>query len=328
MTERTADRDAILLACSGLAASRSAGVEPLGPKGWASLAERSRAAGLAPGELVTMSPGELETRLMVTTDAADRLARLFARHSQLTFELERIERLGIWVSTVDEVDYPGPLRDRLGAAAPPVIFGLGDRGLSTADSLAVVGSRDSDPDALQFAREAGQQAARQGWAIVSGAARGVDAEAMRGAFDTGGRMVGVTADGLERHLRDASLRTAFASGQAAYMSTYRPDAPFSVGAAMGRNKLIYCLARAGVVVHATANSGGTWAGAVEALQAGWVPVFVNAGSKTGGNTALIRRGGRPVRSADLADLAALVAESDGPVAAVDQKQPVTQQTLF
>jgi predicted Rossmann fold nucleotide-binding protein DprA/Smf involved in DNA uptake len=53
-----------------------------------------------------------------------------------------------------------------------------------------------------------------------------------------------------------------------------PDAGFSVGAAMGRNKLIYGLAEFAVVVSSDHQAGGTWAGAVEALKAGWCPVLV------------------------------------------------------
>jgi predicted Rossmann fold nucleotide-binding protein DprA/Smf involved in DNA uptake len=43
---------------------------------------------------------------------------------------------------------------------------------------------------------------------------------------------------------------------------------------MSRNKSIYGLADAVVVIAATAGKGGTWAGATEALKKGWGPVFV------------------------------------------------------
>ena len=68
---------------------------------------------------------------------------LFERRGQLAFELERLGRLGIWHTTVESEDYPGRLLDRLGSAAPPVLFGLGQRELLDLDGLAVVGSRDA-----------------------------------------------------------------------------------------------------------------------------------------------------------------------------------------
>ena len=43
---------------------------------------------------------------------------------------------------------------------------------------------------------------------------------------------------------------------------------------MGRNRLIYTLADYAVIVASDAESGGTWAGAVETLKNGWIPIFV------------------------------------------------------
>lgn len=42
--------------------------------------------------------------------------------------------------------------------------------------------------------------------------------------------------------------------------------PFSVGNAMGRNKIIYGLSRCTIVVATDDGTGGTWAGATEALK--------------------------------------------------------------
>ena len=46
-------------------------------------------------------------------------------------------------------------------------------------------------------------ATNNGWAVVSGGARGVDKAAMMGALDTGGKAIGVLAD---KNLLRASLR--------------------------------------------------------------------------------------------------------------------------
>jgi len=321
--------DVVLLACSGLAAKRGSSVKPLGPKGWASLRTRALGADIELADLPGMSAADLEGRLRVSPEKAVQLADLLGRHGQLAFEQERLERLGMWWVTVEDDDYPGILVERLGDGAPPVLFGLGHRDLIGRKGLAVVGSRDATTDALEVARECGAQTARQGWTLVSGAARGVDTESMGGAFDAGGSVVGVTPDGLERHLRDASLRSAFAEGRATYVSPYRPDVRFSVGTAMGRNKLIYALATAALVVHTTADSGGTWAGATEALKHGWVPVYVNAdGEIPAGNRELIERGGIPITAADLANLPGLPGHGEDSVAVPDPEDGQSQQTLF
>jgi predicted Rossmann fold nucleotide-binding protein DprA/Smf involved in DNA uptake len=62
-----------------------------------------------------------------------------------------------------------------------------------------------------------------------------------------------------------------------------------------RNKLIYALADAALVVSADFQKGGTWEGAIEQIERlQFVTVFVRNGERDGkGNRALIQRGGRP-----------------------------------
>jgi predicted Rossmann fold nucleotide-binding protein DprA/Smf involved in DNA uptake len=75
------------------------------------------------------------------------------------------------------------------------------------------------------------------------------------------------------------------------LTPYAPTAGFSVGAAMGRNKVIYGLADFALVVSSDFQTGGTWAGAVEALKAGWCPVFAREGANVPkGNQELLKQG--------------------------------------
>ena len=61
---------------------------------------------------------------------------------------------------------------------------------------------------------------------------------------------------------------------------------------MERNKLLYGLSDAGLVVASSADTGGTWTGACEALEHGRVKVFVKASGKLApGNAKLLRMGG-------------------------------------
>jgi predicted Rossmann fold nucleotide-binding protein DprA/Smf involved in DNA uptake len=64
---------------------------------------------------------------------------------------------------------------------------------------------------------------------------------------------------------------------------------------MGRNKIVYALSQITFVVAAVDGSGGTWAGAKEALdhRSTTVAVWTGKGA-TDGNHALVRRGARPV----------------------------------
>jgi predicted Rossmann fold nucleotide-binding protein DprA/Smf involved in DNA uptake len=83
-------------------------------------------------------------------------------------------------------------------------------------------------------------------------------------------------------------------GDLCLATPYSPGAGFSVGAAMGRNRLIYTLADYALVVASEAGKGGTWAGASEALKNGWIPVFVlEHAQMPEGNPLLLERGALP-----------------------------------
>ncbi|MGL4555199.1 MAG: DNA-processing protein DprA, partial [Gemmataceae bacterium] len=147
-----------------------------------------------------------------------------------------------------------------------------------AGGLAVVGSRDVDEGGLAFTRRVAERCARGGVAVVSGAARGVDRAAMEAALNAGGHAVGVLADRLDKAATARDAKPPLRDGRLTLVSPYEPEAAFTVGRAMGRNKHVYALADHALVVRFTTDEGGTWAGAVERLKAnggdGGVPVFV------------------------------------------------------
>jgi len=105
-------------------------------------------------------------------------------------------------------------------------------------------------------------------------------------------------------------------------SPYDPAAGFNVGHAMQRNKMIYALADAALVVTADFQKGGTWEGAIEQLERlRFVPVFVRDGERGGkGNRALIQSGGRPWPEPQNADELGEVIRSAEKAAAAEPKQ--------
>lgn len=266
---------------------------PLGPVAWSTFRATLLAAGRTPGELLGLNPQEMAQQAELTEDQASRVAALLGRGGPMTIELERLASRGIWASTLLDETYPPKLRDCLGDNAPPLLFGAGEIAIAGHGGIAIIGSRDADEEALGFAAGVAQAAARGGLTVVSGAARGVDSAAMDGALDHGGAVVGVLADSLEKRIREPQIRSWLADGQLCLMSQYAPQSGFTVGAAMGRNKLIYALADAALVVSATDGSGGTWSGAIEALKSGCTPLLVRQGDGVaGGNQRLIDRGAR------------------------------------
>ena len=283
-------RQAILLVC-GVGGRPTADARPYGPKSWSRLAERLGEVGVEPADFGSMSADQIERRLAIPAVEAERLSVLLGRSGLLAIELERLESRGMWVTTLGDPDYPERLQRRLGASAPPLLYGSGSQALLQLSGVAIVGSRDADAAALEFTAQLGAKAAAEGLSVISGGARGVDSASMSSAAEHGGHVVGVLAESLERRIRDGATRTLIEDGLVALVSPYHPASGFSVGAAMGRNKLIYALSDAAVVVSTAKGEGGTWTGAVEALEAGWVPVFVRSGDGVPeGNAALVGRG--------------------------------------
>lgn len=287
------DARTIVLLCSSLAAARGETVRPLGPVGFAKLLAALGERGLTPGALLTAGAdgrGDV-ARVAEGLDlgiSAEDVGRLLARSGHLGFELERLAGRGIRILTLADAGYPWRLRERLGRQAPPVLFVAGDPSLLDAGGVAIVGSRDVDAAGSAWAAALANGAARNGTAVVSGGARGVDQTAMSAAFAGGGRVLGVLPEGIERRIRERETRAALADGAVVLASPYHPGAGFTAGAAMARNKLIYALSDIAVVVASAAESGGTWAGAVEALRAGWVPVFARSVGGAGASAGLAR----------------------------------------
>lgn len=286
---------AIVLLCSSVGSVRDGSApKPFGPKGWAKLSARVREAGWpGPAALFDRSSADLARELDLPAGDAERVSRLLQRRGQLAIELDRLRGRGIWVVTLADEGYPPSLRSRLASEAPPLLFGSGEPGLLSRGGIAIIGSREPDWPALEFTRSLAEGAAASGTQVVSGGARGVDRESMGAAAGRGGTVVGVLAEGLERRIREPETRGLLADGVVTLVTPYHPAAPFSAGAAMARNKVIYALADLAVVISSAEGEGGTWTGAVEALENGWVPVLVRDGPDVPrGNRALIERGAR------------------------------------
>ena len=281
------DSQAVLLLTARFGAEDAKGAKPLGPREWGDFAEWLKQQGRRPAELINGQSASLLAEWSHPKIARERLEKLLQRGNAMALALEKWERAGLWVLTRADEHYPGRLKKRLGKCAPPVFFGCGNRELLDRGGLAVVGSRNADEADLTFCRRIGAQATAEGHSIVSGGARGVDETAMLAALDNEGTVIGVLADSLMRSITRAAYRRALRSGDLVLVSPYHPDARFLVGNAMGRNKYIYCLADAGLVVTCEKESGGTYAGAKETLKHAWVPVWTRLTEKSADGVAAL-----------------------------------------
>jgi predicted Rossmann fold nucleotide-binding protein DprA/Smf involved in DNA uptake len=301
MSALSPDSQAIALLCSALTRNGGEGARVLTPTQWRQLSSALHDAGLRPRDLPGQSAQELAASTGADAVMADRLAELLARGGQLALELERLDAQGIWIVTRADDEYPSELREKLGPQAPPVLFGAGSRANLRQRGIAVVGSRDVDEVGLAFTAALAGRCADMGLAVVSGGARGVDLTAMAAAAERGGIAVGITVDPLERLVRKSDLRAAIADERLTLITPFHPAARWTTGNAMGRNRLIYAMARAAVVVASSANGGGTRAGALEDLKAGWAPLYVRDDGSPG-NTRLLGEGATPLPPGEPAEL--------------------------
>lgn len=274
---------------------------------------------------------------MLTPDAADllhacqsvieesRLQRLLGRGFLLSQVIERWQARAIWVVSRADAGYPRRLKARLREDAPAVLYGCGDISLLETGGLAVVGSRHVDDALIDYTMVVGRLAARARKTLVSGGAKGIDQAAMRGALEAGGKVSGVLADSLEKTAMNREHRNLLIDGQLVLISPYDPGAGFNIGHAMQRNKLIYALADASLVVSSDLNKGGTWAGATEQLdKLRFVPVYVRStGDIPDGLSALTKKGAIPwPNPQDVGGLEGVFDTVMPPISAVAQAEPL------
>lgn len=256
------DTKATLLLCGSFGNEKTE--KPLSLGEYARLVHWLKDAKLRPSDLLDKEPRR-DASGHADIDA-NRLDNLFARGLKLGFMVEEWQRSGIWIIGRSDVDYPTRYKIALKDKAPPILFGIGDRGLLQGGGLSIVGSRNVDEAGEHFTRNVAQICVENRMVVVSGGAKGVDQIAMQTALQCGGYVIGIVSDNLLKRSVEAMNRKAIANGSLLLLTPYNPSMPFTAWAAMERNRLIYTMADFGVVVSAELEKGGTWGGATEELK--------------------------------------------------------------
>jgi predicted Rossmann fold nucleotide-binding protein DprA/Smf involved in DNA uptake len=243
-----------------------------------------------PADLLGSESDELINKIQTVVESS-RLSSLLGRGFLLGQAINKWESRAIWVFSRADAEYPRRLKERLKDAAPVIIYGCGDNSFIENGGLAIVGSRNVDENIIKHTENVGSLAARAQIAVISGGANDIDRAGMFGGLQAGGQAVGILADSLERAALSGDTREFVMDSQLVLISLCDPAAGFDVGNAMQRNKIIYALADAALVVNSDLNKGGTWAGAAEQLEKfHFVPVYVRADEDVPGLHALQQKG--------------------------------------
>ncbi|MCY1065606.1 DNA-processing protein DprA [Nannocystis sp. RBIL2] len=235
-------------------------------------------------DLLRLDPAELPPTLQPYTRTLERLRAAEGLVAAQAFTAAELERRRVRLLPITDPQYPAQLAQRLTpGAAPTVLLVAGEMTLLAAPGVAVSGSRDAGTRGLAFARAAAGALAGRGFPVVSGLARGVDSEALEGALEANGVVIGIAPEGLlaSRWARDRRL----ASGKFVVISEFAPKQPWQAGAAMARNRTIAGMSRALIVADCVADGGTTHQVEVH-LKLG-LSVFVRRGEGEGGKNAVL-----------------------------------------
>lgn len=241
-------------------------------------------------------------RIQVGARAADAMARPPAAVRRM------LEDLGVRPVWKGDPGYPAAL-DGL-PDAPDLLFVRGR--IPEGPAVAVVGTRRCTAYGRSLARSFGTAVGRAGWAVVSGLARGVDAEAHLGMLDAGGAGIAVLGSGsnVVYPAEHRLLHDRLVGGGGAVVTEYPPGTPPEAWRFPPRNRIIAGLSVAVVVVEAAVRGGALITAAAAAEQGRTVlavPGDVDREVSEGCNL-LIRDGAVPVLgSDDLVEALSLIA---------------------
>ncbi|PZR00529.1 MAG: DNA-protecting protein DprA [Cereibacter sphaeroides] len=149
-------------------------------------------------------------------------------------------------------DYPAGLMNL--PDAPPVLWAQGDLSLLSRPMIALVGARNASSLGLRMARRLAQGLGEAGFVVVSGLARGIDAESHAAALETG--TVAVQAGGVEViYPEENAALAAEIAAKGCRLSEQPMGCQPQTRHFPLRNRIISGMAQAVVVVEAATRSG-------------------------------------------------------------------------
>lgn len=241
---------------------------------------------LTPADLIGLGYGP---------ETAAHILSLLDDTALLRYYLQQSRQCDCFPITRASEGYPVRLRQRLGADSPGVLWAKGSLSLLSKPAVALVGSRNIAPANGDFAKKAGIEAARQGYVLISGNARGADRIAQCACLDAGGQVISVVADELSKQIPHSDIL---------YLSEGGYDSAFTSVRALSRNRVIHALGEKTLVAQCSLSTGGTWSGTVNNLKNNYTPVFcLRDGSEA--SLQLEQLGAQLIDSPALEDFSAL-----------------------
>lgn len=187
---------------------------------------------------------------------AKALESLLARRARIDLdqEMERLEKAGIILVTLEDAIYPPLLRHV--ADAPPLLYVWGTLRPDDELAIAVVGTRRATVYGKQVCERLVSEIAGRGITVVSGLALGIDAVAHRTALTAGGRTIAVVGSGVDVVYPPSHGPLAREIAEhGAVISEYPLGSPPDAGNFPARNRIISGMTKLTLVVEAGETSG-------------------------------------------------------------------------
>lgn len=196
-------------------------------------------------------------------ETLSRHLRDYAWQAAADAEQARAGRFGVRLLTLDDGEYPANLR--FTACPPPVLYLRGRLEPEDQQALALVGTRRPSAYGLTATRLLTRELVAAGYTVVSGLARGIDAEAHVTALSAGGRTLAVLAHGLDQvYPREHRGLAERVSEHGAVVSEFPLGMDPQPANFPRRNRIISGLSQGVLVVEAGPESGALitarWAG--------------------------------------------------------------------
>lgn len=214
-------------------------------------------------------------------------------------ELLLAKKLNLRILTLEDIDYSENLKNIPDAAI--VLYVKGVLQKEDAKAVGIVGSRRASFYGLTAAEKFAAELSENGFTVVSGLARGIDAAAHRGALKAGGRTIAVMGSGFNQLYPPENMELAEEISQSgAVISEFPINTEPLPHNFPRRNRIISGLSMGVLVVEAAQNSGALIT-ADFALEQGRevfaLPGKIDSGNSFGTNE-LIKQGAKLVCSVE------------------------------
>ncbi len=168
--------------------------------------------------------------------------------------LDFCEKENIRVITYFDSNYPKKLKNL--SSPPIVLFMKGNLELINLPSIAMVGSRNSSSQALEWTYDASKKIASCGFVIISGGARGIDSYAHKGALESHGKTICVLGSGFSNiYPNDNKPLIDSIMKQGLVITEYLPEVHVNRFSLLERNKITSGLSDKVLLVAATIKGG-------------------------------------------------------------------------